>query len=199
MATGARGLVLGVDVGAHALDVVALGPRQVPLVAHAASLREFAALLDELRPALVAVDAPARRARRGPSRACERELNDMGIRCFYTPARLSDIPFYDWVRHGFRVYETVRARRIRTVEVFPHASAVVLARRLARGESKGAFRRRVLRDHDVDVKLLRTQDQVDAALAAITGLRKLAGRAHPIGTTADGQIWLPARPRARYT
>jgi len=123
----------------------------------------------------------------------------MGIHCFFTPARLPGIPFYDWVRNGFRVYEAVRARRIRTVEVFPHASAVVLARRLPHSESKSAFRRRVLRDQRIDTELLRNQDQVDAALAALTGLRHLAGRASAVGTASDGKIWLPARPRARYT
>jgi hypothetical protein len=79
------------------------------------------------------------------------------------------------------------------IEVFPHASAVVLAGHLPpRGVPPHAWRREVLRAHGVDASALRSADQVDAALAALTGLYALERRFSAPGDPREGQIVVPA-------
>jgi hypothetical protein len=56
------------------------------------------------------------------------------------------------------------------------------------------FRRAVLRAHDIDDMLLPSIDAVDAALAALTGLRALEGQFTPIGDPAEGVIVVPVAP-----
>jgi hypothetical protein len=90
-----------------------------------------------------------------------------------------------------------------SIEVFPHASAVVLAGCLPpKGIAPHAWRRHVLRSQGVDARVLRSGDQVDAALAALTGILALDRRFSAPGDPREGQIvvpaaTLPARPYRR--
>src|SRR5207302_1381491 len=85
-----------------------------------------------------------------------------------------------------------RARNT-AMEVFPHASAVVLAGCLPPpGSRKREWRSTVLAAEGVDVRGLRSADQVDAALAALTGVRALQGRFSALGDPREGVIVLPA-------
>jgi hypothetical protein len=89
------------------------------------------------------------------------------------------------------------------IEVFPHATAVVLAGCLPpRGVRTHAWRREVLAARGVDARGLRSADQVDAALAALTGRFALERRFSAPGDPREGQIVLPvvalpARPYRR--
>jgi hypothetical protein len=91
------------------------------------------------------------------------------------------------------------------IEVFPHATAVVLSGFLPpTGMSPHAWRRTVLRAQSVDAAALRSTDQVDAALAALTGLFALERRFSAPGDPREGKIvlpsaTLPARPYRRAT
>jgi hypothetical protein len=77
-------------------------------------------------------------------------------------------------------------------EVFPEASAVLLAGRFRnRGETKLAFRRNVLAHDAVDPGSLATLDRVDAALAALTGVLALEGTFSTVGDPEEGVILLP--------
>ena len=86
------------------------------------------------------------------------------------------------------------------IEVFPHATAVVLSGFLPpTGMSPHAWRRTVLGAQSVDGAALRSADQVDAALAALTGLFAIERRFSAPGDPREGKIVLPPRrsPRAR--
>jgi hypothetical protein len=122
---------------------------------------------------------------------------------YATPSNPGDHPFYAWMAVGFSAYAAVAGEYPllreggvfrRAAEVFPHASAVLLAGRLRGGEAKLAFRSSVLRDHGVDATALDTQDRVDAALGALTGIRALEGDDTAIGEASDGLLVLPVRP-----
>ena len=116
---------------------------------------------------------------------------------------MADHPFYEWMTVGFRVYEAIADSFPRyrggshvkgtALEVFPHATAVVLAGALPPpGISPHAWRRLILAAHHVDGRGLRSADQVDAALAALTGLFALERRFSAPGDPKEGVIVVPA-------
>jgi predicted nuclease with RNAse H fold len=199
---------IGIDVGVRrGLDVVLLdGDREVLDTHRRVAPDDVAALVADLEPDVVAVDAPPAWASSGRSRLTERELRLFGIQSFNTPSdkRMADHPFYEWMTVGFTVYEALAERfprfrgagsvRGMAIEVFPHASAVVLAGALPpAGVSKQRFRRDVLLANGVDAaRALRSIDQVDAALAALTGLLALERRFSAPGDPLEGQIVLPS-------
>ncbi|HSJ51653.1 MAG TPA: DUF429 domain-containing protein [Actinomycetota bacterium] len=195
---------LGVDVGVRkGLDLVLVDGREVLDTARRVAVDRFAALVDDLGPDVVAIDAPPGWAATGRSRRTERELRWFGIQCFNTPSdvRMGDHPFYEWMTVGFAAFRAIEASfpryrsgsvRRTAIEVFPHASAVVLAGCLPpRGVPAHAWRREVLRAQGLDARALRSADQVDAALAALTGRLALERRFSAPGDPREGQIVLP--------
>jgi predicted nuclease with RNAse H fold len=198
---------LGIDVALRrGLDVVILGEDREILDTHRrVGVDEIGSLADESGADVVAIDAPPCWATSGRSRVTERELRLFGLQSFNTPSdtRMADHPFYGWMTVGFRVFEAVAHRYPRyrgtgsvkgtAIEVFPHASAVVLAGCLPpNGVGKREWRRSILRRQRVDVRALRSLDQVDAALAALTGLFALERRFSAPGDPREGQIVLPS-------
>jgi predicted nuclease with RNAse H fold len=199
---------LGIDVGVRkGLDLVLLNGSAEPAATHrGVGLDAVRPLIEEAEADVVAIDSPPAWAGGGRSRGTEREIRLFGIQSYGTPTedRGTDHPFYEWMRVGFEVFR-IAARagfpRYRggpaggtAIEVFPHASAVVLAGCLPRpGTPKAAWRASVLLDAGVNVDGLRSLDQIDAALAALTGLRALAGRSCALGDPREGVIVLPAR------
>lgn len=197
---------LGIDVGVRkGLDLVLLDEdRSVLETMRRLRVEELAVAVGELGPDVVAIDAPPRWAATGRSRLTERELRWFGIQCFNTPSdeRMAEHPFYEWMTIGFEAFRAIEASfpRYRSgsvkgtaIEVFPHASAVVLAGCLPpKGTSPHAWRRDVLRANGVEPRTLRSADQVDAALAALTGQLALARRFSAPGDPREGQIVVPS-------
>jgi predicted nuclease with RNAse H fold len=196
---------LGIDVGVRkGLDLVLLEDRAVLETARRVRPEELASLVRDLGPDVVAIDAPPAWAATGRSRLTERELRWFGIQSFNTPSddRMAEHPFYEWMTVGFAVFRSIEASFPRyrggsvkgtAIEVFPHASAVVLAGCLPpRGLSGHAWRRSVLAAQGVDARALRSADQVDAALAALTGELALERRFSAPGDPREGQIVVPA-------
>jgi predicted nuclease with RNAse H fold len=207
---------LGIDVGVRkGLDLVLLdGERLVLDTARHVSVDDLHKLVPDFGPDVVAIDAPPTWAAAGRSRLTERELRWFGIQCFNTPSdqRMAEHPFYEWMTIGFAAFRAIEESFPRyrggsvkgsAIEVFPHAAAVVLAGCLPpRGMTPHAWRRAVLRTQRIDASALRSADQVDAALAALTGLFALERRFSAPGDPREGQIvvpaaTLPARPFRR--
>lgn len=198
---------LGVDVGVRrGLDLVLLDDTRCPIETHRrVTPAQLGAIVADLEPDVVAIDSPPGWAISGRSRRTERELRWFGIQCFNTPsdAKKAEHPFYEWMTVGFQAFRAIedrfpryRSGRVKgtAIEVFPHATAVVLAGCLPPPSvSKRDWRRSVLRACEVDVGGLRSMDQVDAALAALTGLLALEGRFSAPGDPREGQIVVPAR------
>jgi predicted nuclease with RNAse H fold len=196
---------LGIDVGVRkGLDLVLLEDRSVLDTARRVTVDDLALVVGDLGPDVVAIDAPPSWAATGRSRLTERELRWFGIQCFNTPsdARMAEHPFYEWMTIGFAAFRAIEASFPRyrggsakgtAIEVFPHATAVVLAGCLPpKGVSPHAWRRQVLRAQGLDAGVLRSADQVDAALAALTGSYALERRFSAPGDPREGQIVVPA-------
>ena len=197
---------LGIDVGvSKGLDLVLLdGDRAVVDSARHVLVDDLRKLVPDFGPDVVAIDAPPTWASSGRSRLTERELRWFGIQCFNTPSdpKMAEHPFYEWMTIGFRAFDAISESfpRFRTgsvqgsaIEVFPHATAVVLSGFLPpKGMTPHAWRRGILRSHGVEGKALRSADQVDAALAALTGLYALERRFSAPGDPKEGQIVVPS-------
>ncbi|HEY7761786.1 MAG TPA: DUF429 domain-containing protein [Actinomycetota bacterium] len=198
---------LGIDVGvAKGLDVVLLDDRLVPLhVSSRTPVGDVEQLIGDLRPDVVAIDSPPRWAASGRSRLTERELAALNISSFNTPSQEHGAGnrFFAWMEAGFEVFAKAAAAGFATyaagspretaLEVFPHATAVVLAGCLPpAGVRKRAFRTAVLRSEGVRTDELNTQDRIDAALAALTGLYALGGRRFAPGDPREGVIVVPS-------
>jgi predicted nuclease with RNAse H fold len=202
---------LGIDVGVtKGLDVVVLEDGvATPVATHRhVLLAGLGELIERARPDVVAIDAPPGWAHRGRSRETEREIRYFGIHSFGTPtarrAARNRTRYYEWTRRGFRAFRIADRRgypRYRSgppdrtaLEVFPHASAVVLSGCLPpSGVPKRSWRTSVLAAQGVETRSLSTTDQVDAALAALTGIYALRGRCSALGDPLEGVIVLPTR------
>ncbi len=201
---------LGIDVGVgKGLDLVVLNDDRIPSpVLGRASLDDVTRTVNEYRPDIVAVDSPPSWAAGGKSRLTENELARLNIHTFRTPSRAHGTGRqFDWMRSGMAVFEHVAALgyplfnggtfRRRAIEVFPHATAAVLAGCLPPKEMrKRVWRLHVLRLQRVRTDQLTTVDRVDAALAALTGLLALDGHASYLGDMKEGVIVVPSRALA---
>ena len=193
---------LGIDVGVgKGLDLVLMDERRTPAVVRSrASLDDVEHVIREFAPEIVAVDSPPKWARGGRSRHTENELARLNIHAFRTPSEEhADHPRFEWMRRGMEVFAlsdqlgyplaTGRPYRKRAIEVFPHATATVLAGCLPpRGERKRQWRERVLKLQGVRTEELTTVDRLDAALAALTGLLVLDGHETHLGDPSEGVI-----------
>lgn len=199
-------LALGVDVGTGPkwLDVVVLeGDGSLVAAEEKVEPGALPGLIGRWRPDVVAIDSPPSWALAGRSRRAERDLLRLGIHAFPVPSGPRAAGrFFDWMRVGFLAFEAAALAgypRYRSgpvpgtaIEVFPHASAVVLAGDLPpRGAHPRRWRAAVLERLGVAVDGLASADQVDAALAAFTGIRALVGRFTPVGDPAEGVVVLP--------
>jgi predicted nuclease with RNAse H fold len=198
---------LGVDIGVRkGLDIVLIDEGLAPVEARRRiPVDELAMTAKELEPDVIAIDSPPAWGSGGGSRRTERELRALGIQSYGTPSdpRKGENAFYAWMKVGFEAFEAVRTAGFdrfrsgpvkgRAIEVFPHASAVVLAGCLPpQTMPKREWRAEVLRSKGVAVDGLRSGDQVDATLAALTGLLALRGRSTSLGDPKEGVIVLPA-------
>jgi len=197
-------IAIGIDIAEprKGLDLVALGDDRAVLASRGRlTVEEAVRITLALRPAVVCIDSPSGWSTSGSSRSAERELARIGIQSFRTGRDPGDHPFYRWMRVGFEVFRLVsggyppyRGGPVAgtAAEIFPHASACLLAGALRAHEtSKEAFRRDVLRAAGVPEDRLPTPDRVDAGLGALTGLLALEGGHCAAGDPGEGVILLP--------
>lgn len=199
---------LGIDVGVRkGLDLVLLkGDRRVLENRRHVETREVPSYIDRWDPDVIAIDSPPAFPTKG-RRKTEEALRHLDLPLFWTPWEPSaqGKRFYNWMKVGFRVYERARSHgfalfdgglspKHRAIEVYPFASAAILSGSgRPPGLSKSVWRRAVLEDVGVDTMPLRGVDQIDAALAAYTGLKALSGQFCWFGVLAEGVIALPCR------
>jgi predicted nuclease with RNAse H fold len=198
-------VVLGIDVSAaHGLDVVLLGTDLRPTKIANLGIEGLERFIVDHAPDVVAIDSPPAWARTGRSRRAERDLARLGVSAYAVPSDGLQTPFHAWMRVGFEAFLAAeRAGYPRYVdgpvartalEVFPYVSAVAFAGyrpKIAKARERAEWRRTVLAQSGVDIALLRTTDQVDAALAALTALRSLDGNRIAVGDPDEGVIVLP--------
>lgn len=210
----AAGLVasVGIDVAEskRGLDLVGLDRERNILVSRGGlSVADVVAHTISLRPAVVCIDSPSGWSSSGRSRQSERLLAQVGIQSYRTGPDPGDHPFYAWMKVGFEIfaglaafYPLYRGGEVAgtAAEIFPHATACLLAGELRPTETpKEVFRRSVLREAGVAEQELATLDRVDAALGALTGLIALDHDHSVVGNPDEGLILLPVpdRPQGR--
>jgi predicted nuclease with RNAse H fold len=198
---------LGIDVGVrkgHDIVIVEDDSTVSHTAPHVAT-NQLEQLLREWKPDIVAIDSPPSWSAGGKSREVEKALRRLGIKSFPTPNEETGPAntFFDWMQEGFRLFEAAAGAgypryqsgdpRHTAIEVFPHATAAVLAKGLLpSGAHKATWRRSVLESQGVHgATTLRSIDQIDAALAALTGLRALQGAFVTVGDPDEGVIVLP--------
>ena len=195
---------VGIDVAEakRGLDLVGIDrERNIVMSRGRLSVGDVVALTIRLRPEVVCIDSPSGWSSSGRSRRSERELAALGIQSYRTGPDPGDHPFYAWMRVGFSIFEGLsdvyslyRGGKVAgtAAEIFPHATACLLARELRPSETpKVTFRRTVLRDAGVAEHQLQTLDRVDAALGALTGLIALESQHSAVGDPQEGMILLP--------
>lgn len=209
---------LGIDVGVRkGLDLVLLDEdRALRETRRHVELGDLGGWIERSKADVVAIDSPPTWALGGRSRQSERDIQRFGIQSYRTPIkdRGSRHSFYEWMRVGFKAFDIAGAKgcpryragpvRGTAIEVFPHATAVALKGNLPPPGTRAPARKRrwrqaVLRAEGVDTAGLGSVDQVDAVLAALTGLYALEGRFWAAGDPEEGVIVLPGdRPGAPY-
>jgi predicted nuclease with RNAse H fold len=196
---------MGIDVSvARDLDVIVLNEQREIIGQYSrVKLADLIQTIQASKPDIVAIDSPANFPING-RRATEAFVSSLGMSLYTTPWKPENQgkPFYEWMKIGFEVFKVSKeagfplfsgaAFHGSAIEVFPEASAVVLARRLRPRETKKHdWRRNILAKCGVSVSTLRTNDSVDAALAATTGLLALQGHACWKGNSQESVIVLP--------
>lgn len=202
------GVVAGIDVGGKRKGchlVILQGTR----ILHRLKSSEPRELLDACLDhdvQVVGIDAPCLWAQAAGRRLAEQELTSQSIFCFSTPTRerAGTSAFYSWMLFGEQVYETFATTfplltsehyegGRGSFETFPHAIACAfLGKDVASAKKKGEQRRRILRDAHIDAAPLRSIDDVDAALCALTAGYLHAGKVKTYGDVAGGYIRVPA-------
>ena len=198
----------GIDVSAtRGFDVAVLDDdRRLVLLAKARDLDAVSVIARGLpAESVVAVDAPPAPARglvpEGKRyRVAEQELHKLGISLYPTPP--SETEAQAWMREGFALYEVLAkagfpvffegpARRGVSFEVYPHLTYRMLAG-AARGKtSKIEWSRSALRRRVSGVPKDATQDQLDAAAAALTAWYFARDRWAGYGDPREGVIVAP--------
>jgi predicted nuclease with RNAse H fold len=206
-----RTLSLGIDVSlSRGLDLVVMNEQLQIKDVRNAGITELAAVIQDRNPSIIAIDSPPKFGVEGNSRLAERELNSRGINIFYTPSDSAKCcnPYYAWMEvghecfklaslYGFETFFGAGSLEKRAIEVYPHANAVVLTGCcpprgwLKKRSDKRQWRWRPLEALGIDTVKLKSMDQVDAALAALTGLYALQKRFVTVGCPSEGVIVLP--------
>jgi predicted nuclease with RNAse H fold len=205
---------MGIDVAVtRGLDIVVLDDSlRVAFGPTTLHLADLAGLIRRIEPYVIAIDSPPAWSPSGKSRLIERQLQALGISIFPTPAAQYVKSLHNWMKTGFEVFKVAgdlgyplyaggapSARN--AIEVFPHASAVVLRGSLPPvGVTKSVWRRDVLEAAGIDCSEMRTTDHLDAAIAALSGLKFRSSNFSVVGASGEAVLILPIseRPTTRY-
>ena len=170
---------------------------------------EIIALVEEQRPALIAIDAPlslplglccleescpCRPVSSRKGRQCERELSALGIGCYYTTKRSI---IKGMVYRAIALKGKLEGRGFTVIEVYPYASRVRLFGKLPRKTTAAGRRalqerlRRLIPVIPPPQGSLLSHDALDALLAAYTGVLYIKGQAQALGDPAGGLLYIP--------
>lgn len=212
-------MYVGIDVSAaRGFDVCILDERRrVSLLAVARDLGALETIAGGLpRDATIAIDAPPQPAKNlvpgKDYRVAERERHALGVSLYPVPR--SERGAKDWMRAGFALFRLLDERgfplylhgdvgRGVAVEVYPHLSYLALAGRRRGATSKREWSRAALRGRIAGLPAGATQDQLDAACAALTAWHFVQGTWAAFGDPSEvivaPRVNLPSLRRAGRT
>jgi predicted nuclease with RNAse H fold len=177
---------LGVDVGGvrKGFDVALVDDRTILELESRLHRDEVVALVDHVRPTVVAIDSPCRCAHQGhTSRKGERLLAKTvcGIRWTPDVTRVHASDYYGWIVEGLALYDALDARDVKVIEVFPTASWTRWSGPRS-GRRRAPWSRDALAALGLDGVPTRTnQDQRDAIAAAVTASQYTGGATEQMG------------------
>ncbi|MBK5914148.1 hypothetical protein CCR84_07400 [Rhodocyclus purpureus] len=201
-------IVAGIDIGGlrKGCHLVVLRGREVICNIQSGDPHELARQCNQLGATLVGIDSPCRWAP-GMGRLAERELARERISCFVTPTReralASTSGFYGWMFNGERVYQALAATHPllegeeysggrACFETFPHAVTwAMLGAGVASARKKREQRRDLLEKAGIDTHSLKSIDDIDAAVCALTAQYLSLGQAKAYGDAEGGYIFVP--------
>lgn len=149
--------------------------------------QEIISTCNEENPDVIAIDAPLSKPRKGGLRTCDRELISKGLRVFP--------PLFGGMKkltsRGIKIAKKLRLQKHAVIEVHPRTSG-----RLLFGTSDREVWIRKLKNLGFNLEGVKTEHEIDAVLAAITGELHLKGKTDEIGKRA--KIIVPL-PKTLYT
>ena len=209
-----RALGLDLTTSSHKKTAYAVLDKEMVLLAtgFVTDNEEIISLAEELRPTLVAIDAPlslplglccleescpCHPISAGSGRQCERELSALGIGCYYTTKRSI---IKGMVYRAIALKDRLEGRGFEVIEVYPYASRVRLFGELPRKTTVTGRRtlqvklRHLIPSLPAPKERLLSHDMLDALLAAYTGILYLDGQTQALGDPIEGLLHLPALP-----
>jgi predicted nuclease with RNAse H fold len=160
----------------------------------------------ELAPLAIGIDAPCGWSADGRSREAERALARRGIRAYATPARaLAKLEgFHAWMLQGEALFAALRPDfplwtdatnagppEPFCFETFPHAITCALRGEVVRGKDKAIDRRALLENAGFHLPTYASQDDIDAALCALTARHVATGDFEAYGNKREGFVVTP--------
>jgi hypothetical protein len=143
---------------------------------------EILGLCERKKPALVAIDAPLSLPITGNLRRADRLLIERGFRVF--PPTFATMKAL--TARGIRLANELRAKGTKVIEIHPRTSGLIMF---------GSPDRRTwiseLKKLGWEVNSEVSEHEVDAVIAALTGLFHLRGRTEEVGSQAEGTIVVP--------
>lgn len=203
-------VVAGIDVGGRkkGFHLVILRGRKVLCSVNSGCPEILVRQCNDLGAQIVGIDSPCRWGKPGSGRIAERALAKKRIFSFSTPtlesAQANPSGFYNWMLNGVRVYEAFAATHPLLTdsnysggnvcfETFPHAiTCAMLGSHLASAKKKRIQRRKLLDDVGVDTNCLKSVDDLDAALCALTAVFLKQGQTKAYGDADSGYIFVPS-------
>jgi predicted nuclease with RNAse H fold len=204
--------VAGIDVGGmnKGFHLVILRGTQIVEVSKSTEPSQLHECCLQHGVQVIGIDAPSQWSIADGGRAAERAMARERISCFSTPTeeRAKTSSFYDWMFNGLRIYaEFARTHPVlatktyegakTSFETFPHAiTCAIRGRENTSAKSKRVQRRELLNDLKIDTTALKSIDDIDAALCALTAQRLIEGKTHAYGDAETGYIFVP-KPKER--
>jgi hypothetical protein len=149
--------------------------------------RQIIDLCTQERPTIVPIDAPLALPARGNLRKADISLIKRGLRVF--PPTFAGMR--SLTERGICLAKKLRARKIRVIEIHPRTSGVILFKTANRKLWITKLKKMGFR-----FKGGNSRHEMDAALAALTGLFHICGKTEEIGDLREGTIVIPLRQAA---
>ena len=143
---------------------------------------EIIELCKRERPSLVAIDAPLSFPKRGNLRNADASLIKRGLRVF--PPTFAGMR--SLTQRGANLARELRARKIHVIEIHPRTSGVLLFKTWDRKLWVTRLKKMGFRFEGG-----KSQHEIDAVLAAMTGMLHLQGKTEGVGDVREGTIIIP--------
>jgi predicted nuclease with RNAse H fold len=208
-----RRAVAGIDIGGDRKGnhLVILRGTEIVCNVHKETPEHMLEKCVEFDVAAVGIDAPCQWRTGEAGRQAEKALARQRIFSFATPTRelamASQSGFYRWMFNGERIYNALtphfplyggHEKIVDKVcfETFPHAiTCALLKNEVASAKQKRTQRRQILEEAGIQTTSLRSIDEIDAALCALTANFLLEGKVVAHGDESGGFIVVPASSR----